>query len=129
LTLVNLNPVTVLWWSSLLTFPTLLFPAVSALRFGRRYPELLEMMPWRRLLKPLAVAWTLIIVSLYGLVVVAGLLPSVAETTLWQYTMSSGLGVTCLVILLGIIIYVAVRAINAKRGIDMHLIFKSIPPE
>ena len=130
LTLSNLNPIAYLWWSTLLVFPSLLFPAVSALMFHRRRPELWQFVPWQKLLKPLATLWMIIIIPIYLFAVVAGSLPSLStETSLWQYALSSGLTVTGLVILIGIVVYVTVREFNTRRGVDVNLIFQSIPPE
>ncbi|HUK50011.1 MAG TPA: amino acid permease [Terriglobales bacterium] len=129
LTLVNLNPVAYLWWSTLLMFPSFLFPAISALLLPRRHPELVSSVPWGGWLTPLAVLWILIIVPIYGFAVLAAIPSLSIETSLWQYAFSSGLVVTGLVIAIGAAIYVIVREVNVKRGIDVKLIFRSIPPE
>lgn len=130
LTLLNLNPIALLWWSTLLSLPALLFPAVSALRFQRKYPELSESVPWRRSMKPLALLWIIILIPIYCLVILAGVFPSFStETALWQYALSSGLIVTGFAITTGAILYVLVREFNKTRGVDASLIFKSIPPE
>lgn len=128
LTLFNLNPIAYLWWSTLLLFPAFLFPAISALMLPRRYPELMQSVPWRKWLTPLATIWIIFIIPFYVFAGVVGSLPSTG-TSLWHYVLSTGLPVAGLVVLIGVIIYAIVRAFNISRGIDVNLIFASIPPE
>jgi APA family basic amino acid/polyamine antiporter len=130
LTLLNFNPVNYLWWATLLLAPAFIFPGISALLLPRKHPELMQNVPWRRWLVPLAVLWLIIIVPFYAF---AGFIGSIPTTTpgssLWQYAMSTGLSVTLFAILAGIAIYMIVRAYNVRRGVDVKLIYKSIPPE
>ena len=130
LVLWKVNPVVYLWWSTLLMFPAFLFPAISALMLPRRYPELVHFVPWRRWLAPLAILWVIFIVPFY---VFAGFIGSVPPLTsresIWQYASSSGLILTGLVVLAGLLVFGVARAYNLRRGIDIGLISKSIPPE
>jgi len=130
LTLLNLNPISYLWWGALLLFPSYLFPAVCALLLPKKRPELMQYVPWRKWIRPLAILWIIIIVPVYAFAVLVGSFPPMpTETALWRYALSSGLIVTGVVIVVGVVIYVAVRAFNIRRGIDVPLIFKEIPPE
>jgi amino acid transporter len=130
LTLLKVNPITYLWWGTLLLFPTFIFPGISALMLSRRRPELLHSVPWRKWLTPLAIVWLIFIVPLYAFAGFIGSVPSFAPSTLmWQYAMSTGLEATLFAIVAGILIYFVTRAYNVRRKIDVELIFKSIPSE
>jgi len=130
LTLLNLNPITYLWWGALLLFPSYLFPALCALSLPRKRPDLMQYVPWRNWLKPLAILWIIIIVPVYAFAVLIGSFPAQpTETAMWRYALSSGLIITAAVIMIGILTFIVVRVINVRRGIDVDLIFKEIPPE
>jgi amino acid transporter len=130
LTLLKVNPITYLWWGTLLLFPTFLFPAISALMLPRKYPELLYSVPWRRWLRPLAIAWLIFIVPFYAFAGFTGSVPNFTpSTSIWQYAMSTGLEVSLFAILAGFVIYSVSRAYNIHRNVDVELIFKSIPSE
>jgi len=130
LTLLNVNPVAYLWWAVLLFLPAFIFPAVSALMLQTRHPELWRFVPWRRWLRPLAALWLVIIVPFYAYAGFIGAVPSASlRGSFWEFAISTGLIVTGVVVLLGIGIYTAARVYNRRRGIDINLISKSIPPE
>jgi amino acid transporter len=130
LTLLNANPIAYLWWGTLLLFPAFLFPAISALLLPRKHPELMRNVPWRKWLAPLAILWLMFIVPFYAFAGFIGSVPSFTYgTPIWQYATSTGLEVTAIAIVIGVLIYVLVRAYNIRHGIDVDLIFKSIPPE
>jgi amino acid transporter len=129
-TLLGFNPVNYLWWATLLLAPAFIFPAISALMLPRRHPELMSNVPWRGWLVPLAVLWLIMIVPFYAFAGFASSIPTNAPgNSLWQYAMSTGLSATLFAILAGITIYIIARAYNIRRGIDVGLIYKSIPPE
>ena len=130
MTLLKVNPITYLWWGTLLLFPTFVFPGISALMLPRKHPELLHAVPWRKWLTPLAVVWLIFIVPLYAFAGFIGSVPSLAPNTpIWQYAMSTGLDATLFAILAGVLIYFVYRAYNIRRKINVELIFKSIPSE
>jgi len=130
LTLLKVNPITYLWWGTLLLFPTFLFPAISALMLPRKYPELMQRVPWRKWVAPLAILWLIFIIPFYAFAGFIGSVPSFTpRSSIWQYAMSTGLEVTLFAILAGISTYFLVRAYNLHRGIDVEHIFKSIPSE
>ena len=110
-------------------FPAFLFPAISALMLQRRHPELLASVPWRRWLVPLATLWVIFIVPFYVFAGLIGSMPPVSSVSIWQYASSSGLLVTGSVIVIGVLVYLVVRRYNIRRGVDVNLIWKSIPPE
>jgi len=130
LTLLKINPIAYLWWGTLLLFPTFLFPAISALMLPRKHPELLNNVPWRKWLRPLAVLWLIFIVPFYAFAGFVGSVPSFSpRTSIWQYAMSTGLEVSLFAVLIGAFIYYTVRTYNLRRRIDVDRIFKSIPSE
>ena len=129
-TLLNLNPVNYLWWATLLSAPAFIFPGISALMLPRKHPELMGDVPWRNWLIPLAASWLIIIVPFYAFAAFIGSIPTPTPgNSLWQYAMTSGLGVTMLAILAGIVIYTVARTYNIRRGVNVELIYKTIPPE
>ena len=130
LTLLKVNPITYLWWGTLLLFPTLVFPAISALMLPRKFPELLHSVPWRKWLTPLAVVWLIFIIPFYAFAGFIGSVPPFKpSTSIWQYAMSTGLEATLFAVLAGFLIYLAFKAYNIHRKIDVDLIFKTIPSE
>jgi amino acid transporter len=129
LTLLGFNPVIYLWWSTLL-FPSFVFPAICALRLPRRRPEMMNKVPWRRFLMPLAIVWLVIIVPFYIFAGFIGSFPPLAGgLSLWQYAISTGLIVTSVIILLGIAVYLIARSHNLRKGVHFNAIFNAIPPE
>lgn len=126
----DFNPVNYAWWNTLMFMPSYMFPAICALLLPRRRPDLTKAVPWRKWLLPLAIIWLIIIVPFYLFAGVIGSVPPLTPgLSFAEYAISTGLIATGVTILAGIIIYLAVRWYNIRRGIDFNQIFKTIPPE
>jgi amino acid transporter len=126
----DFNPVNYAWWNTLMFMPSYIFPAICALLLTRRRPDLGKAVPWRKWLVPLAILWLVIIVPFYLFAGVIGSVPPLTPgLSFAEYAISTGLIATGVTILVGVIIYLAVRWYNLKHGIDFNQIFKTIPPE
>jgi len=63
----------------------------------------------------------------FGYPVYKGLVSS--GTAYLSLSNSSGVGVALILILVGIIIYFVMRAVNVSRGINVKMIYQELPPD
>jgi len=128
-TIEGLNPVVYFWWSDLLSFTALLFPAVCGIIIALKRKQILEAVPWKRWLLPMSILLICLIVPIYFFGCFAGGFGNTPGQSVWSYAVDSGLVITAGVIVAGVVVYYAVRAYNTKRGVLVNQIFKEIPPE
>jgi amino acid transporter len=134
----GLNPATTLYWSILLALPTYLFPSLNILLLKKRRPDLYELAPknWVKKIAGLpaiswvALLWLVFAIPTFGVFVFYPIITSAAaSSSILSYASSSGVLFSIVIfVLTGIGFYVA-KGYNAKRGVDVGLIFKTIPPE
>jgi amino acid transporter len=129
LTLFGVNPIDYAWWSVLLMLPSFFFPAICGIIIARRRKDLFAAVPWKRALMPLSILLICSMIPLYVLGFYGTLPGETATQSLWSFAIASGLLLTIIVVIVGIILHYAIRAWNARRGIELDKIFKEIPPE
>lgn len=126
----SFNPVNLTAWNALLSLPWFVFPGICALLYPRRRPDLMKAVPWRKWLIPVGVLWLAIIIPFYAWAGLIGSFPPLTSGVSYgQYALSTGLLATGFAVLLGAVIYFAVKSYNLKRGIDLRQVYKTIPPE
>jgi APA family basic amino acid/polyamine antiporter len=126
----NFNPLNYAYWSILMTFTAMVFPAVCGLLMPRRRPDLYQNAPWRRWLVPMSALWLAFIIPFYLWAGVIGSVPPMTPgLSVTEYALSTGLLATFVVIVAGIIFYLVAHWYNLKQGIDLKQLFQRIPPE
>lgn len=136
--ILGVNPATTLYASILLALPTYIFPSLNILLMKRRRPELWNLAPpnWVRkiagipAISLLAVLWLFFAIPVFGVFVFYPLITSAAtSSSVLSFASSSGVLVSVVIFVLAAIVYYAARAYNKSHGVDVELLFKSIPPE
>ena len=133
------SPTGLIWYSSLLCMFAWIMPGFDVLLLPYRRKDLYESVPWRRkigsvpIVSLLGLLWLIIIIPVYVTSTFAPLLSSVVALTptggFWAYATKSGLDLVSYIVLAGIILYLISFWNNKRQGIDVSLIFKSVPPE
>jgi hypothetical protein len=134
------SPATGVWFSVLLFFLTFLMPAVNAVFVSRRRPDLYELTPsWvrKKILGVPRLVW-------FGAIYVAFLIPVYVGTEFWpliaaltstpisgfyNYILTTGIMLWVTLLIIGTVWYFAAHEMQRRRGIDVDMLFKSIPPE
>jgi len=114
-----------------------IMPGVNAVLLPYRRKDIYELLPLSLKKKfgiPLVaifgIIWLAFIIPAYILFMVWPLITGVAGVTdVVTYAISQGLVTFVVILVVGAVIYFVSRWYNAKRGIDMGLLFKSVPPE
>ena len=126
------------WYSVLLSALTRILPGFNALLLPFRRKDLFESAPWKQkiasipIVSIIGIVWLVIIIPIDAVSYLQPILTSVLQTPsqeLWNYSTSSGLTLVAVVILIGVALYFISKWYNKQRGIDVSLIFKTIPPE
>jgi len=84
------------------------------------------------LISILGIIWLVFVIPVFFLYVIWPLLATAYGVHLADvitFAVSQGWTTFAAITIAGIIIYYAARWYNAKRGIDLSLLFKSVPPE
>ena len=85
------------------------------------------------LISVIGIVWLIFIIPAFGLFmawpIIAGASGLSSISGAVTYAITQGVGTLVAVMLVGAAIYWLSRWYNAKRGIDMSLLFKSVPPE
>jgi amino acid transporter len=134
------SPASTLWYSVIFNFLALLFPAVNCLVLKFRRPDLYELTPsWGRkkivgvpVMAWLGILWLAFLVPVFADVYFYGLITSILGTPSQQllgFIFNSGLVLTIFFVVVGTIWYFAAKYYNRKHGIEVDMIFKTIPPE
>lgn len=139
-TVTGYSPGISLWYGVLLQFLALLMPAVNAVVIHRRRADLFELIPtWlqKRLMGLPRLAW-------FGSLYICFLVPMYAVVEFWplasafmstpitgfmNYVFSTGVLLVIFFLIAGTVWYFAALQIQKRRGIDVEMLFKSIPPE
>ena len=116
-------------------------PGFNAILLPHRRPDLYELIPQSmrkkvgglHLISVIGIIWLIFIIPAFGLFmawpIIAGASGLSSISGAVTYAISQGVGTLVAVMLVGVAIYWLSRWYNAKRGIDMSLLFKSVPPE
>ncbi len=136
--ILGVNPATTLYASILLALPTYIFPSLNILLMKRRRPELWNMAPksWIRKIAGIpaislvSVAWLIFAIPVFGIFVFYPIITSAASSSsVLSFASSSGVLVSVVIFVLAAVIYYGARTYNKSRGVDVELLFKTIPPE
>jgi len=134
----GLSALNLAWYSILLSAMTWIFPGFNALLLPFRRKDLHESSPWKGKIASIPVVsiigliWLIIILPIYAASAFQPILSTILQTPsqqLWNYATSSGLNLVGIIILIGIVLYFVSKWYNKQRGVDVGLIFKTIPPE
>ncbi len=133
----GLSLLSLAWYSVLLSALTWIMPGINSLLLPFRRKDLYESSPWKRFAGVpipaiLGVVWLIIIIPVYSIAYFSPIITSIASTPatqLWTYSASSGISLTVFLTVLGIAIFLVSRWYNKRRGINVELIFKRVPPE
>jgi amino acid transporter len=139
-TVLSWSPGSTIWWATLLSLLAFIMPGINGLLIKRRKPELYDVAApfWKRkvlgfsVVGWLAVIWTVYAVAVTGTLIVTPILTSmlgVPTSAIVNYGISTGLNLVAAVLILGAIIYLLSKWYNKRRGIDLDLLFKSLPPD
>jgi amino acid transporter len=138
-TVYGLNPLTLAWYSTLLCAFTWIFPGFNALLMPFRRKDLYESSPWKKKIFSLPVVsligliWLIFIIPMFTFSyfepIISQLVQSLPAGQLWSYTASSGLTLVAIITGVGVVLYAFSYLYNKSHGVDIHLIFKQIPPE
>jgi amino acid transporter len=129
LTLFGVNPIAYVWWSVLLMLPSFFLPAFCGIIIARRRRDLFSSAPWKKALFPLSILLICGMAILYALGLYGSLPGLTATETLWSWAISTGLLLTIVVVIVGVVLHYAIRAWDIRRGIEFDKMFKEIPPE
>jgi APA family basic amino acid/polyamine antiporter len=128
----KLNLVSTLWFSILAAGLTWIMPGVNALLVRFTRPDIAREAPWGNLLPILGIVWLVFTVVLYWFAGINPILNFVgigeAESQL-DYLNRTGVTMTILVFVVGIVIYAIQSFRNRRAGIDTSLMYQELPPD
>src|SRR6266516_4329719 len=137
LTFFNLTLAATTFFGILLAGLTWIMPGLNAILIPYRRPDLFQLTnnTGRFLGLPrlvwYGIIWLIFIVPVYvaafGYPVYKGLLES--GTSYLSLSSSSGVGVALILIVVGIVVYLVMRAVNTSRGINVKMIYQELPPD
>jgi APA family basic amino acid/polyamine antiporter len=134
------SPAATLWYSVTLGMLTFLFPAVNCIVLKWRRPDIFEIAPaWARkrvaglpVMVWLGIVWLAFLIPVFTVAdlwpIISGFL-GLAPQALLSYVFGTGLLLTVFLLVVGIVWYFAAKYYNEKRGIELGMVFKAIPPE
>jgi len=125
--------------SALLAMFVWIVPGINAILLPYRRRDLYELIPksMRKkfgipLVSMFGIVWLLFAVPIYYLYVVWPLVAGAYGLHMTQFVVfaeSQGIVTFVVIVLAGTVIYYVSRWYNARHGIDMDLVFKTVPPE
>lgn len=127
----RLNLIATAFFSVLMAALTWILPGINAMVAGRTRPDLVRNAPYRKMLPLMGVVWTVFIVTLFWF---AGAKPIIdnltnAKTSTGAYLRDSGVQFSLIVVAAAVVLY-AIQAVNNRRkGIDVALLYREIPPD
>ncbi|OGO57450.1 MAG: hypothetical protein A2V85_06020 [Chloroflexi bacterium RBG_16_72_14] len=128
----KLNLVSTLWFSILAAALTWIMPGVNALLVRWTRPDLVRDAPYASSLPILGAVWLVFAIVLYWYAGVSPILGFVGigegESQL-DYLNRTGVTMTVLAFVAGIVIYLVQAARNRARGVDTSLMYKELPPD
>jgi amino acid transporter len=134
----GINPASTLYWSVLLSLPAYIFPSINILLLKRRRPDLFEIAPkkWIRKVVGLpaiswiALLWLVFAIPMFASFVFYPMITTAAtSSSILSFASSSGVTLGIAIFLLAGAGYYVAKWYNHRRGIEIELLFKAIPPE
>ncbi len=127
----KLNLVATLWFSIFMAALTWIMPGVNAVLIRFRRPDLVRNAPYSRALPWLGIAWLVFPIWIYWF---AGIKPIWDNLTnsgsgRLDYLNNSGITGTIVFVIIGLVIYVAMKLVQRSKGIDTSMLFAEIPPD
>ncbi|HYK28594.1 MAG TPA: amino acid permease [Streptosporangiaceae bacterium] len=120
------------WFSGLCALLAWLMPGVNAILAPFTRPDLLRSAPWRRWLPVMGVLWLAFGAIVYwyaGIDLIIKAVKGLTGSQVTTYLNTSGVTFTLAVIVIGIVIYFIRDVQNRVRGIDLSLLYKTVPPD
>jgi amino acid transporter len=134
---INLSLASTTFFGILLAGLTWIMPGLNAILIPYRRPDLFQLTNNTRKFLGLprlvwfGIVWLIFIVPVYvgayGYPVYQGLLKS--GTTYLSLSNSAGVGWVLIFLVIGIVIYFVMRAVNTSRGINVKMIYQELPPD
>ena len=128
-TLLGVSPLSYPWWSNLLSLTYFFFPAFCGIIIVMKRKDIMAAVPWKKALLPLSLVTIILMAPIYLIGCYGGTTGLSPGQTLWGWAIETGLILTAVVIVVGVVVYYAVRSYNLKRGIELDKIYKEIPPD
>jgi amino acid transporter len=124
------------WFSGLCALLAWLMPGVNAILAPYTRPDLLRNAPWRRWLPLMGAVWLAFGVVVYWFAgihpivqaIQSALKPHATQTAL-NYLNNTGVTFMLAVVVIGIVIYWIRNIQNRMNGVDLALLYKTIPPD
>ena len=124
------------WFSGLCALLAWLMPGVNAILAPYTRPDLLRNAPWRRWLPLMGTLWLAFGVVVYWFAgihpivqaIQSALKPHATQTAL-NYLNNTGVSFMLAVVVIGIVIYWIRNIQNRMNGIDLALLYKTVPPD
>lgn len=118
-----------LWFTWLAILLTLLDPAINAILFKWRRPDLFRNAPFSRVMLPFGIFWLVCVGLIYGFGVVKPLVQGLTGATPGAYFRSSGILAALVAFAVGTVLYFLNVAWNRRTGIDRTQLYAAIPPD
>jgi len=137
-TVTGTSPLATLWFFTLAMAPTWIFPGLNCLLLPYRRPELYKRSAWKYNIgrAPVVAVVGLITLAVFGYVHVGAYAYPILKEILalkpefvYTYAATTGIVAAIGLFIAGTVYYLLVRWIQRRRGVDMELIYKSVPPE
>jgi amino acid transporter len=132
----KLNLAGTAWFSGLCALLAWIMPGINAILAPFTRPDLLRNAPWRRWLPVMGVLWLAFGAVVYWyagvdpiVTAVRHLLQPHAAQSVLSYLNTSGVSFTLGIVVIAIIIYIVRNAQNRAKGIDLALLYKTVPPD
>jgi amino acid transporter len=132
---IGLNLNALAYYSILLSALTWILPGFNALLLPFRRKDIFESSGFKKkiaglpTLSWLGLIWIIIIVPIYVIAFLQPLIAGALSSPTWAYANNSGIVALVVIVAIGTILYFAGKSIQRSRGVDIDLIFKSVPPE
>jgi len=132
---VGLNLSSLAYYSILLSALTWILPGFNAILMPFRKKELFEMGVLTKrvagvpVLVWIGVIWLAFILPIYVSAFIQPLISGFFSSPTWAYATNTGVSIVALIVAVGGVIYFGSKYYNRRRGVDIDLAFKEIPPE
>ncbi|MEM3640625.1 MAG: hypothetical protein QXH37_01720, partial [Candidatus Bathyarchaeia archaeon] len=114
-------------------------PGISAALLPYKRKDLYDLLPAsmkRKVGLPIAtilgIIWLCFSIPIYALYIIWPIISGfygLSTVEIMAYGISTGVGVFAVIVVAGVIIYYVSKWYNKRKGIDIDLIFKTVPPE